>query len=86
MVRTNAYAPGVNSARTLSCQAKAHFKANTRVFGSFYKTLTINRLDKTASQNILFHITGKAVPLVRKGFSATPDRLFQDPTKAFPQC
>lgn len=86
IVRTNAYAPGVNSARTLSCQARAHLKANTRVFGSFYKTLTINRLYKTTSQNILFHITEKAVPHVRKGCSATPDRLFQDPTKSFPQC
>ena len=86
IVRTNAYAPGVNSARTLSCQARVYFKANTRVFGSFYKTLTINRLYKTTSQNILFHITGKPVPHARKGFSATPDRLFQDPTKAFPQC
>lgn len=86
IVRTNAYAPGVNSARTLSCQARVYFKANTRVFGSFYKTLTINRLYKTASQNILFHITGKPVPHVRKGFSATPYRLFRDPTKAFPQC
>lgn len=86
IVRTIAYAPGVNSARTLSCQARAHLKANTRVFGSFYKTLVINRLDKTASQDILFHITGKPVPNVRKGFSATPDRLFRDPTKAFPQC
>lgn len=86
IVRTNAYAPCVNSARTLSCQARVYFKANTRVFGSFYKTLVINKLDKTASQNILFHITGKPVPHVRKGFSATLDRLFQDPTKAFPQC
>lgn len=86
IVRTNAYAPGVNSARTLSCQARAHLKANTRVFGSFNKTLVINRLDKTASQDILFHITGKPVPHARKGFSATPDRLFRDLTKAFPEC
>lgn len=86
IVRTNAYAPGVNSARTLSCQARVYFKANTRVFGSFYKTLVINRLYKTASQDILFHITGKPVPHARKGFSATPDRLIRDPTKAFPQC
>ena len=86
MVRTNAYAPGVNSARTLSCQAKAHFKANTRVFGSYYKTLVINRLYKTTSHNILFHITEKPVPHARKGCSATPDRLFRDLTKAFPQC
>lgn len=86
IVRTNAYAPGVNSARTLSCQARAHLKANTRVFGSFNKTLVINRLDKTASQNILFHITGKPVPHARKGFSATSDRLFCDLTKAFPEC
>lgn len=86
IVRTNAYAPGVNSARTLSCQARAHLKANMRVFGSFYKTLVINRLDKTASQDILFHITGKPVPHARKGFSATSDRLIRDPTKAFPQC
>lgn len=85
-MRTNAYAPGVNSARTLSCQARAHLKANTRVFGSFYKTLVINRLDKTASQNILFHITGKPVPHARKGFSVTPDRLFRELTKAFPEC
>lgn len=86
IVRTNAYAPGVNSARTLSCQARAHLKANTRVFGSFNKTLVINRLDKTASQNSLFHITGKPVPHARKGFSATSDRLFRDLTKAFPEC
>lgn len=86
IVRTNAYAPGVNSARTLSCQARAHLKANTRVFGSFNKTLVINRLDKTASQNIHFHITGKPVPHARKGFSATPDRLIRDLTKAFPEC
>lgn len=86
IVRTNAYAPCVNSARTLSCQARAHLKANTRVFGSFNKTLVINRLDKTASQNTLFHITGKPVPHVRKGFSATSDRLIRDPTKAFPEC
>lgn len=86
IVRTNAYAPGVNSARTLSCQARAHLKANTRVYGSFNKTLVINRLDKTASQNILFHITGKPVPHARKGFSATSDRLFRDLTKAFPEC
>lgn len=85
-MRTNAYAPGVNSARTLSCQARAHLKANTRVFGSFNKTLVINRLDKTASQDILFHITGKPVPHARKGFSATSDRLFRDLTKAFPEC
>ena len=86
IVRTNAYAPGVNSARTLSCQARAHLKANMRVFGSFNKTLVINRLDKTASQNTLFHITGKPVPHARKGFSATSDRLFRDLTKAFPEC
>lgn len=86
IVRTNAYAPCVNSARTLSCQARAHLKANMRVFGSFYKTLVINRLDKTASQDILFHITGKAVPHVRKGCSATPYRLFRDLTKSFSQC
>lgn len=86
IVRTNAYAPGVNSARTLSCQARAHLKANTRVFGSFNKTLVINRLDKTASQNTLFHITGKPVPHARKGLSATSDRLFRDLTKAFPEC
>lgn len=86
IVRTNAYAPGVKSARTLSCQARAHLKANTRVFGSFNKTLVINRLDKTASQNTLFHITGKPVPHARKGFSATSDRLFRDLTKAFPEC
>lgn len=86
IVRTNAYAPGVNSARKFSCQARAHLKANTRVFGSFNKTLVINRLDKTASQNILFHITGKPVPHARKGFSATSDRLFRDLTKAFPEC
>lgn len=86
IVRTNAYAPGVNSARTLSCQARAHLKANTRVFGSFNKTLVINRLDKTASQNSLFHITGKPVPHARKGFSAMSDWLFRDLTKAFPEC
>lgn len=86
IMRTNAYAPGVNSARTLSCQARAHLKANTRVLGSFNKTLVINRLDKTASQNTLFHITGKPVPHARKGFSATSDRLFRDLTKAFPEC
>ena len=86
IVRTNAYAPGVNSARTLSCQARAHLKANTRVFGSFNKTLVINRLDKAASQDILFHITGKPVPHARKGFSATSDRLFRELSKAFPEC
>lgn len=86
IVRTNAYAPGVNSARKLSCQARAHLKANTRVFESFNKTLVFNRLDKTASQNTLFHITGKPVPHARKGFSATSERLFRDLTKAFPEC
>ena len=84
IVRTNAYAPGVNSARTLSCQARVYFKANTLVFGSFYKTLVINRLYKTTSQNILFHITEKAVPHVRKARSACPKRLFRDARQAFP--
>ena len=83
IVRTNAYAPGVNSARTLSCQARAHLKANTRVFGSFYKTLVINKLDRTASQDILFHITEKAVPRRQTGFSKTRQRLFRSAKPAF---
>lgn len=66
--------------------SKGTFEGKYASFGSFYKTLVINKLDKTASQNILFHITGKPVPHVRKGFSATPDRLIRDTTKAFPQC
>ena len=77
----------VSTPRERSPAKQGHILRQIREFsGVFYKTLVINRLDKTASQDILFHITGKPVPHVRKGFSATPDRLIRDLTKAFPEC